>query len=107
MDREFFSGEDKDPYDIDFYADEVDDESPHGGDGRPHPYGGNRTTGKRNPLNMMGEDTMIMIGDHTDLMTNTCAMGVEKSAPSATEVPTHLTRVDVTQPETTVVILDS
>ena len=50
---------------------------------------------------------MIMIGDQTDLMTNTCAVGIEKSAPAATDVPTHVSRLDVTNQEATVVILDS
>jgi len=30
-----------------------------------------------------------MMHDQTDLMTNTCAAGVEKSMAIATDVPTH------------------
>ena len=67
----------------------------------------NAPQSKRNPLNMMGEDTMMMFGDRTDLMTGTLANGVDKSASGATEVPTHLTRPEVTHADTTVVILDS
>ena len=91
LDREFFSGEDKDPYDIDCYADDdaYDNQKAH------HLY-----SGKRNPLNMMGEDTHMMMGvDQTDLQTNTFAMGVEKSVANATEVPTHVSNmhgIDVT-----------
>lgn len=48
-----------------------------------------------------------MFGDRTDLMTGTLANGVDKSAMGTTEVPTHMSRPDVTQPEATVVILDS
>lgn len=104
LDLEFFSGEDKDPYDIEGFAEGVDM-------AHDNMYSRNqrarRPGGKRDPLNMMGEDTMIMIGDQTDLMTNTCAVGIEKSAPAATDVPTHVSRLDVTNQEATVVILDS
>ena len=62
---------------------------------------------------MMGEDTMLMMQDQTDLMTNTCAAGVEKSMAVATDVPTHISNVhgqsaiDVTHLEATVVSVDS
>lgn len=49
LDREFFSGEDKDPYDMDGYADDVDDNRYNMHNGGPG--------ARRNPLNMMGEDT--------------------------------------------------
>ena len=80
LDRQYFSGEDKDPYDVDCF--EYDREIMQR----------NMPGMKRNPLNMMGEDTMIMIGDHTtvDPMTNTCANGVDKSALHNTEIPTHV-----------------
>ena len=109
LDRDFFCGEDKDPYDVDYL--DQDDDGPNGPGGN-YPYVGvNMKRGnKRNNLNMMGEDTMLMIGDHTtvtDLQTNTFAPGVDKTALAATEVPTHFTRHDVTQNDTTVVILDS
>ena len=107
LDREFFSGEDKDPYDIAGYEDDDGYDKDHYGKGNA------RNKGKRNPLNMMGEDTMLMMQDQTDLMTNTCAAGVEKSMAVATDVPTHLSNVhgqsaiDVTHLEATVVIVDS
>ena len=51
---------------------------------------------KRNPLNMMGEDTMIMIGDSTDYQTGTLANNMEKSTLHTTEVPLHMSRPEVT-----------
>ena len=62
---------------------------------------------------MMGEDTMLMMHDQTDLMTNTCAAGVEKSMAVTTDVPTHISNVhgqsaiDVSHLEATVVIVDT
>jgi len=49
--REFLSGEDKDPYDIAEYEDDDGYDKDHYG------RGNERNKGKRNPLNMMGEDT--------------------------------------------------
>ena len=56
LDREFFSCEDKDPYDIAGYEyDDGYDKDHHGRSSNS----GNK--GKRNPLNMMGEDKMLMM----------------------------------------------
>jgi len=47
---------------------------------------------RRNPVNMGGEDTMMMLGmDQTDYLTNTYVMGIEKATEQigATDVPDH------------------
>ena len=64
---------------------------------------------------MMGEDTMIMIGDQTDLMTGTMAHGLQSTSIERTEIPTHCPPthfsnahgLEVTEREATVVVLDS
>ena len=99
LDREFFSCEDKDPYDIAGY--EYDD----GYDKDHYGRGNARNKGKRNPLNMMGEDTMLMMHDQTDLMTNTCYW-CRKVDGSISNVHGQ-SAIDVTHLEATVVIVDS
>ena len=47
---------------------------------------------RRNPVNMGGEDTMMMLGmDQTDYLTNTYVMGIEKATEQigATDIPDH------------------